>query len=477
MANTGYLTFPLETDSDTLVQNALTNLMFSIPGWLPKEGHLEVQIIEVLGRMTSETAAVAAQVPPGIFRYFGKSIIGIPAIEAAPATVASTWTLRDTAGHTIPAGTDVYYPIDGVTQVGFRVQSDVVVAPGSSTTSTGEVVLVATTPGTAANGLTSATVNLIDSLAWVSSIVTEATTSGGVEAETDSAYLDRLRAELRLLTPRPILPNDFALLAERIAGVGRATAIDGYDIGTNEKQRITITGSPTGGTFTITYSGQTTSAITYNANAFAIQTALQALSNVGSGNVTVTGGPLPGTQATVEFVGTLATTNVALMTSTSSLTGGTSPAISIITTQTGVAPSSGNARTITVAVAAADGTALNTTIKNQVAAYLQALREVNFLIYVIDPTYTTVNVTASVKALAGYDTASIESACEDALTAYLSPTTWDWSSTVYRNELIALLSNITGVDRVISITTPASDLSLGGVAALPLAGTMDVAVS
>ena len=71
----------------------------------------------------------------------------------------------------------------------------------------------------------------------------------------------------------------------------------------NEKQLITLANSPTGGTFTLTYSGQTTGNIAYNASAATVETALEALSNIGSGDATVTGsdeGPY-----TVEFTGAL----------------------------------------------------------------------------------------------------------------------------------------------------------------------------
>jgi hypothetical protein len=106
--------------------------------------------------------------------------------------------------------------------------------------------------------------------------------------------------------------------------------------GTNEVQKVTITGSPTGGSFTLTFSGQTTSAIAYNATAATVQTALQALSSIGSGNATVTGGPGPGTAWTVTFVGALAQTDVAQMTATSSLTGGTSPTVTVTTLTSGI---------------------------------------------------------------------------------------------------------------------------------------------
>lgn len=109
-------------------------------------------------------------------------------------------------------------------------------------------------------------------------------------------------------------------------------ALGGLD---NEVQSIAITGSPTGGTYTLTFDGQTTSAIAYNATASTVQAALRALSNIGDGDVTCTGGPHPGTAVVATFGGNLAGINVAQMTATGSFTGGTSPAITVTTTTQG----------------------------------------------------------------------------------------------------------------------------------------------
>lgn len=103
----------------------------------------------------------------------------------------------------------------------------------------------------------------------------------------------------------------------------------------NEVQTLSITGTPTGGTFTISYAGQTTGAIAYNANAATVQTALLALSNLDTDDVVCTGGSLPGTAISMTFSGTLANTDVAALTTTSSLTGGTSPLISVTETLKG----------------------------------------------------------------------------------------------------------------------------------------------
>lgn len=103
----------------------------------------------------------------------------------------------------------------------------------------------------------------------------------------------------------------------------------------DEVQSITITGSPTGGTFTLTFGGQTTSALNWNATAGQVQTALQALSSIGSGNALVSGGPGPGTPFQVDFTGALAYASQSLITRASSLTGGTSPDVVIARVQAG----------------------------------------------------------------------------------------------------------------------------------------------
>src|SRR5262249_19935723 len=93
-------------------------------------------------------------------------------------------------------------------------------------------------------------------------------------------------------------------------------------------QQVTLTGNPTGGTFTLSFGGQTTSAIAYNASAAPVQSALQALSSIGSGNALVANPT--GSAWIVRFAGTLASAVQAAITGNGSgLTGGTSPSVSI----------------------------------------------------------------------------------------------------------------------------------------------------
>lgn len=111
--------------------------------------------------------------------------------------------------------------------------------------------------------------------------------------------------------------------------------------GTDEIQTITIGGTPTGGTFTLTFEGHTTAPITWSATNNTlianIDAALEALANVGTGGVTTAVGTMTagiGT-ATVTFVAQLGKKAVGLMTATSSLTG-TSPTVAVAETTPGV---------------------------------------------------------------------------------------------------------------------------------------------
>lgn len=112
--------------------------------------------------------------------------------------------------------------------------------------------------------------------------------------------------------------------SQTLSGAGFGSQLNySASIDVNEVVTITKSGTVSGGTFTITFGGQTTSAIAYNANAATIETAFEALSSVGAGNGTVAGGPISTTPATITFTEDLANTNVGAVTvDSSSLTGG-----------------------------------------------------------------------------------------------------------------------------------------------------------
>jgi len=109
---------------------------------------------------------------------------------------------------------------------------------------------------------------------------------------------------------------------------------------TDEVQTVTEGGSGLT-SFTLTFSGQTTASLDDQATAAEVQAALEALSNIGEGNVLVTGSP--GGVYTVTFRGALANANIAQMTATP--TGG-SGTVTVATSTAGGADASADGREI-----------------------------------------------------------------------------------------------------------------------------------
>ena len=215
---------------ETILRDMLEDISAAIPGWLPSEGNLEVALMEAISFQISEVRRLQSQVPIGIFRFFGEQVVQLAPIDAISSTVRSSWTMVDTDGYTIPSGVLVGLRSSGSDIHIFRVRDSVVVAPGILATLPSQVILESLNPGVESNGIASGAFGeLIDTLPFVASIATTEDVSGGLEAETDGQYLNRLADQFVLFSPRAIVPTDFESLARSVPGVSRATAVDGYN--------------------------------------------------------------------------------------------------------------------------------------------------------------------------------------------------------------------------------------------------------
>ncbi|MCD6392369.1 MAG: hypothetical protein J7M40_02565 [Planctomycetes bacterium] len=117
------------------------------------------------------------------------------------------------------------------------------------------------------------------------------------------------------------------------AGTG-TSSVTGYTwltvaAAVNEQQTITITGGPpTSGNINIAFGGDNID-VAFNASANDVRLALEGLSSIGAGDVTVTGTSFTGANGlTIEFAGALALTNVAEMVVTDATLDAGTPAIS-----------------------------------------------------------------------------------------------------------------------------------------------------
>jgi hypothetical protein len=230
-----FIEVPIETDADTLADNAIDVLQAQWEDWEPSEGDLEVVQIEALSQMAADVADVAAIMPNAAFEAILERLFNVVPQDGTPATGAVTFNLVDTTANLIPAGTEV--DIDGFA---FSVDDDTPTVAGSATVV--GVPVTANDNDTDANGLTGETVTLVGVLAFVSDVSLVGTTSGAVDPETEQEYLDRGSQALELQAITLVTAHDYEIMAQSDPRVGRAVATDD-----RTNRRITVTASQADG--------------------------------------------------------------------------------------------------------------------------------------------------------------------------------------------------------------------------------------
>lgn len=227
-----YITPPVDPSDDDPVAisgDILSYLGQRFPGLDPAAGSFLRALAEGIGQEHAETRRSIKDVMDYVAAVLGQSMFLVPAQNAVSATAPSTWTMPDTAGYLIPAGTEVSLLAPDGTRVGFEVAADATVPAGQSATATGGVTLIAVEPGTDGNDLSDSPLLEDGRLDFApASIVVTAPSAGGLDAESMTEYLSRF-ARLRPLVRRLVIPEDFEAAAREYAGVRRAIAVNGYN--------------------------------------------------------------------------------------------------------------------------------------------------------------------------------------------------------------------------------------------------------
>lgn len=386
-----FVSIPISTDPDTLFQEAVERMQQIWPDWRPEPGNPETVMFLAWAFMFSELAALAASMPERAFQQAGQTLFSLPPQEATQAQGVSTWKAIDNKGHEIKAGTQITVEVTGDRFVGFEVLNTVIIDPGETETAAGEVQIRAVESGTEGNEI-GGVADPVEALDWIDEIVLVGETSGGEDAETTEEYSNRLRKELRLLGPRPIIPIDFEIRALNHPAVARSLAIDGWDPETETDE---------------------------------------------------------------------------------------------------------NERMIALATIDAAGLGSVAKVKEEIDADLQSKREVNFIVNMIDPTYTKVNVSLEAQPIPGFSKEQVKLALEEALDSYFDPAKWGlptfgdpslgggWRKLdkVRLNDVVAVAEAVLSVDFTKNVKISkgvaepkAEDVVLDGAAPLTEVGVLTVTV-
>jgi hypothetical protein len=152
-------------------------------------------------------------------------------------------------------------------------------------------------------------------------------------------------------------------------------------------------------------------------------------------------------------------------------------------------------REITLCPVDSNGISVSDAVADNLQDYLSSRRELNFIVNTIKPNYVQINVNWSAVALPGYDSASVQTAGNLAISNYLNPANWaggfntppNWDSTknaVRILDIAGVLSAVTGIGTVTSVTISnstlvapsANDIILPGAAPMPIANVISGSV-
>jgi uncharacterized phage protein gp47/JayE len=131
---------------------------------------------------------------------------------------------------------------------------------------------------------------------------------------------------------------------------------------------------------------------------------------------------------------------------------------------------------VTVAVLGPAGSTVSEADRDALDAKLEGMSLAMLNVHVIPVTLTPVPVTVTVVREPDAVEADVVAAVTAALAEYLSPETGAFGGKVYWSEVISVIDQAAGVQRVASLTAPAADVTLAGVAPLATLGAVSVTV-
>jgi hypothetical protein len=182
------------------------------------------------------------------------------------------------------------------------------------------------------------------------------------------------------------------------------------------------------------------------------------------------------------------------MTSNGTLLTGSLHTVTVTTVQAGAATQYNIERYVTVFPVDEFGQPVAGNVRLTLAAYLDSLREVNFVVPVVDPQYQMFDVQTTIVALPGTDKVALQAAVVGSLQTYLDPSKWgvpasdsqEWQNDTHLRylEVAQVINNVLGVNYIVSLTTAIHnaspnvvDITMPGDVALPLAGSIVVTVN
>jgi uncharacterized phage protein gp47/JayE len=213
-----------DRDPQAIFDASLARYLELAPSAAVRNGSVEANLLEAIAIATADGIYAAN-------RFITKAVegivglYGVPRFAGASSAGIVTLTLDGLRTLTVTVGQRLLDPATGLVLL---VSTDASVT-ASSTIS---LLVVTADPGGAGNAITVGTpIDLLDAIPYVASAAVTTAFTGGADAETDSAYVDRASTVLARVTSSLVLPTHFIAYALQDTRVNRATVIDLYEPG------------------------------------------------------------------------------------------------------------------------------------------------------------------------------------------------------------------------------------------------------
>jgi hypothetical protein len=419
---------------DASVEYAAT----AVPEWTPVPGSVEDALLQAASLMTGELVGAINRLPSGVVEALLK-LYGVERIAGTAPTGTVIFTLTTFNGATVPVGTrighfdstgdePVLFVFETTAAAAAPVGENVVEAPVMGLTSTRYPALMA-----------GESLQLLSALSFVDGVVLEGDLDAGANPESDIDYIGRATAVFGQLSEAIALPQQ----------------MDNYTLLTYPAVYRSKSYSRVKSFRTITSLNRSSNVVTAT---FATPTDL------------VLGDRIRVTDADESFVGTF-------------LVGGTD-GVDVYWSQVASNASSsapGVAHSykfqndfrdesteeyvlqngyVTVYASAIGGASATSGVLDAAQTDLAGKVVAGLILKVDHAVVAPIGVDVTITKTRTVAASVVQQAVRDAIAEYAHPDYWPWEERVYRNELIALIDRVPGVDRVVDVTmTSTNDLT------------------
>ena len=391
----------------------------ALPEWTPTAGSIEDTILQATADMTARLNAAINRLPAGNIEGLIR-LFGIERDSGTAPTATVNIVFIDASSRSIPAGTRFgYLDSTGAEPFFYVFETTETITTSSSSASAGiEGVNLFKYPSLASG----TQLQLLSAVSSIQSVTLTSNLAVGSDPETQTEFVSRAVAKFAALSEALATADQFSSYAlTNYPSVYRAKAFSRLKI------QDTIT--------SLTYSGASVTA------------------EIASGHGVTAGDyvrVLESSDSTYEGyfqVGSVDATHIYWSQTASHASAAAS---AIVTSHTLQEPSTNGYAALYISdldgasVSAATMTEIEETITNKSIAGLT--------VRVDNAKLANIGVAVSYKLRSGNLASTVSGAVKAAVESYISANNWEWGQTIYRNEIIALVDRVTGVERVVGVT-------------------------